>query len=98
MLRLSTALITARHGRTQKDGLVFVTRSFLPRQRLPFEAVAIGIQQLHIQITRLDLVHAGACRVGEPRKRCADQHGHAEDKRDDAREQFALRAVSGFHM
>ena len=57
-----------------------------------------GDLALKYQITSLDLVHAGACRVGEPRKRCADQHGHAQNKCDDAREQLALRAVSGFHM
>ena len=63
----------------------------------PVAAIVFHLKR-DVQIARLDLVHAGACRIGEPRKRCADEHGHAQHKRDDAREQLALRAVSGFHM
>ena len=63
----------------------------------PVAAIVFHLKR-DVQITRLDFVHAGACCVGEPRKRCADEHGHAQNKCDDAREQLALRAVSGFHM
>ena len=43
-----------------------------------------SVLHLNVQITRLDLVHAGRCRIGKPCERCPDQHDHAHDQSHDA--------------
>ena len=59
--------------------------------------IAVRTDNIHLQITGNDLIHAGRCGVGEPCEGGAHQHCKADEQRGEAHEQCCLFAFC-FHV
>ena len=84
--------------RLPQDFLTSAASGFYEAQGLAFHGITILVQQLHVQLTGLNLVDAGAGRVGEPRKCSAHQHDHAHDQRHDAGQQRPFGCFAIIHV